>query len=140
MELTLNLAWLALTVFMVWAWLRCAAKQGAGKKGAGEANVDRRVQFVALALVILILLPAISMTDDLMAARNPAEVETTCLRRDHVLVNPHVLVPTTAALVVSFFSGLSLDPIQVAATRRIPPPLLTEPLLSSIESRPPPLA
>lgn len=140
MELTLNLVWLALTMLMMWAWLHYPAKADVEKRGAGRANVDWRVQFVALALVILILLPAISMTDDLMAARNPAEVETTCLRRDHALVHPHVLVPAVAALIVSLFSGLSLGPSRVVAAHSTVPPFVNEPLLSSINSRPPPQA
>ena len=49
-------------------------------------------QFVAMALVILILLPAISMTDDLIAAQNPAEVDC-CARRDHDFSSPHSIVP-----------------------------------------------
>lgn len=129
MELILNVAWLLLAVFMVWAWLRYAPEKGA----------DRRVQLVALGLVILILLPAISMTDDLMAARNPAEVDT-YLRRDHELVVPHVLLPGTVALIVSLFAGLSLGTVKLASVRRLPLPLLYEPLLSSIDSRPPPFA
>lgn len=129
MELTLNLGWLALALYMVWAWLRHAPEKGA----------DRRTQIVALALVILILLPAISMTDDLMAARNPAEVDT-CVRRDYHWVSPHSIVPAAAALAVSLFSGLWLGEVRGAAVRPMPLRLLKAPALSSIESRPPPAA
>jgi len=129
MELALNLAWVLLGAWMVWRWLRYASARGA----------DRRVQIVALAAVILILLPAISMTDDLMAASNPAEIDT-CLRRDHDGVSPHALVPTTAALVVPFFVGPALGTAShlVAADSSAPAP--DNPALVSIENRPPPAA
>jgi hypothetical protein len=127
MELTLNVAWLALALYMVWAWLKHAPQKGA----------DRRVQFVALALVILILLPAISMTDDLMAASNPAEVET-CARRDHEWGSPHVLLPAAAALVVAFFAGLSLETVRVSAAHPLSPLVPNQPLLGSLDTRPPP--
>lgn len=129
MEVALNLAWLVLALYMVWAWLRYAPQDG----------VDRRMQFVALALVILILLPAISMTDDLMAASNPAEVETSA-RRDHDLAHPHTLLPATAALVVAFFDGLSLEMVRVSAAHPLSPLVPNEPLLKSLDTRPPPVA
>jgi hypothetical protein len=127
MELVLNLAWSILALFMVWGWVRFAPRK----------CVDRRVQFVALALVILILLPAISMTDDLMAASNPAEVET-CARRDHDWGPSHTLLPATAALVVAFFHGLSLETVRVSAADPLPTFVPNEPLLMSLETRPPP--
>jgi hypothetical protein len=129
MELALNVAWLFLALFMVWAWVKYAPRQGA----------DRRMQFVALALVILILLPAISMTDDLMAASNPAEIET-CARRDHDWGHPHTLLPVTAALVVAFFHGFSLETVRVAAAHPLPTLVPNKPLLKSLETRPPPAA
>lgn len=129
MELALNLAWLTLAVSMVWAWV----------KHAPRAGVDRRVQFVALALVILILLPAISVTDDLMAARNPAEIET-CVRRHHDCLDLHAQVTATTALVVALFAGLPQEPAQSYASYPLPAPILHEPLLSSLETRPPPMA
>ncbi len=128
MEITLNLAWVALAVWMVWAWVRYAPREGA----------DRRVQLVALGLVILILLPAISMTDDLNAARNPAEVDT-YIRRVHDWMHPHVLVPAAVALVVSLFAGLSLGAVELIA-RSTPAAVTSDPALHPIESRPPPTA
>ena len=72
MELILNFAWALVAVTMLYAWLIVAPFSAR----------ERRGQFVALAVVILILLPAISMTDDLLAAQSPAEVVTS-VRRDH---------------------------------------------------------
>jgi hypothetical protein len=126
MEMTLNLAWLALAVCMAWAWVRFAPREG----------VDRRVQLVALGLVILILLPAISMTDDLMAARNPAEVDTS-IRRDHDWLHPHVLIPAAVALAISLFAALSLGTVELIA-RSAPPAVTGFAALHPIENRPPP--
>ena len=73
MELVLNLAWAFLASIMVGLWLRLAVRTG----------VNLRMQFVALAVLLLILFPVISVTDDLQVAQNPAEAD--CLvRRDHV--------------------------------------------------------
>ena len=130
MEMTLNLAWLALAVWMAWAWVRYAPREGR------PGSVDRRMQLVALSLVILILLPAISMTDDLTAARNPAEVDTS-IRRDHDWLHPHVLIPVAMALVISLFAGLSLGTIELIS-RSAPPAVTSYAALHPIENRPPP--
>lgn len=132
MEITLNLAWVALAVWMLWAWVRFAPREGA------SGRVDWRVQLVALGLVILILLPAISLTDDLTAARNPAEVDT-CIRRSQDWLHPHVLIPVATALVISLFAGLSLGAVELIS-HNVPAIATADPALNPIESRPPPAA
>jgi hypothetical protein len=129
MELTLNLGWVLVAVWMLCAWLRVAP----------HTAKDRRAQFVALAVVILILLPAISMTDDLIAAQNPAEVDC-CVRRDHGCFDPHFIVPVTAALPLPAFSGLSFGFLKTGAPIHLTAPLVENPSLVSIENRPPPAA
>jgi hypothetical protein len=129
MELTLNLGWVLVALWMLFAWLRVAP----------HAAKERRAQFVALAVVILILLPAISMTDDLMAAQNPAEVDC-CVRRDYGLTSPHSIVPVMAALPLLGFSGLSFGFSQVGAPNHPSIPFVENPSLASIENRPPPAA
>lgn len=129
MELALNLAWLMLAVSMIVLWLHFAP----------QAGRDRRVQFVALALVIIVLLPAISMTDDLMAAQNPAEVDT-CLRRDHDWLAGHAVMPVAIAMIVPLFAGLSLRAMPVMVAHALPLPVLHKPALLPIDNRPPPMA
>jgi hypothetical protein len=129
MELTLNLGWVLVAVWMLCAWLRVASR----------AAKDRRAQFVALAVVILILLPAISMTDDLMAAQNPAEVDC-CVRRDHGCTSPHSIVPITPALPLLGLSGLSFGFLQDGVPSHLTVPNVENPSLGSIENRPPPVA
>lgn len=128
-ELLLNLGWVVLAAWMVVLWLRRMPR-------AGE---DRRAQFVALALVILILLPAISMTDDLIAARNPAEVDVS-LRRDHTSLQGHIIQPAFTALVVSALLDLAFEPAHACAPGFQRTPILRTPVLASIENRPPPAA
>lgn len=70
MELILNLVWAGLAVALVAMWLSRPAHELA----------PRRLQWMSLFVVVLLLLPVISMSDDLIAARGPAEVDT-CLRR-----------------------------------------------------------
>jgi hypothetical protein len=129
MELTLNLAWALLALWMLGAWLRTAP----------AAMRERRAQFVALAVVILILLPAISMTDDLIAAQNPAEVDC-CVRRDYDCFHAHASVPTPSAVPVSAFNGLRVCLVHLLLPNLLAAPLAQTPALASIQNRPPPSA
>jgi hypothetical protein len=130
MELTLNVGWALVVVWMLCVWLRMAPRK----------SPDRRTQFVALAVVILILLPAISMTDDLQAARNPAEVDTCVVRRDHDLAAPHSIFPVAAVPPAPVFAGLPLGVPVIAAPSHLLSPFVDHPALASIQNRPPPAA
>jgi hypothetical protein len=127
MELTLNLGWVLVAVWMLCAWLRVAPR----------AARERRAQFVALAVVILILLPAISMTDDLMAAQNPAEIDCS-VRRDHGCLAPHSLVPVTTARPQPGFLAPESGFLQTRVPSLAAAPFVQNPSLNSIENRPPP--
>src|ERR1035438_6715069 len=87
MELVLNLAWVLLAALMFCLWLRFAPR----------TDVDRRMQFVALAVLLLILFPVISVTDDLQAMQNPAEADC-LLRRDHACSTAYSIFPALADL------------------------------------------
>ena len=130
MELTLNLGWALVAVWMLCAWVRTAPRRA----------TDRRIQMVALAVVILILLPAISMTDDLVAAQNPAEVDC-CARRDHDHgACPHSILPATAALPLPSFTGISAAFVGMAGPSNLPSSFVENPSLAPIQNRPPPAA
>jgi len=66
METILNLTWLILTFVLVRLWLLYAPQDGA----------SRRMQIAALAMLIVILFPVISVTDDLWSTQYPAETDT----------------------------------------------------------------
>jgi len=76
-EVLSNLAWVAIAVFLWGFWLadRRRAHDGALLPRTGA-------QLIALAMLTAILLPVISVTDDLQASHNPAEVERACSRTD----------------------------------------------------------
>ncbi len=129
MELILNLGWAVLAAWMLCSWARLGPR----------TDSNRRAQFVALALVILILLPAISITDDLIAAQNPAEVDT-CVRRDHDFSSPHSILPAAAGLPLPAFAGLSFAFVRMAAPSNPSEPFFDHPGLAPIQNRPPPAA
>ena len=127
MELILNIGWALVAIWMVCAWLRFAPR--------GSNN--RRAQAVTLAVAILVLLPAISMTDDLVAAQNPAEVVSS-LRRNNDGSRQHSIVPTTPALPPPAFAGLSFEVLRIAAPSRLSTPIVEHPGPAAIQNRPAP--
>jgi hypothetical protein len=129
MELVLNLGWGFLGALLFCLWL------GFGPR----AHVDRRMQFAALAVLVLVLFPVISMTDDVLAAQNPAEADC-CLRRDHVVSAAHSIFPAAATPPPPLFADLPFGFIRVAAPRAFPAPAVDHPGLRTIQNRPPPAA
>jgi hypothetical protein len=128
MELALNLAWLLLAIVLVRLWTVHGPRCGAG----------RRMQVAALAMLLLILFPVISATDDLIAAQNPAEVEST-VRRDHA-GNPHSILtipfalppsPVSFSLPAAHCSGLAPGPVDFTVACVA---------LAPIQNRPPPFS
>jgi hypothetical protein len=129
MELLLNLAWALLAVSFACIWLRLAARDGA----------SRHMQMVALAVLILILLPVISVSDDLQAIQNPAEADS-CLRRGHVVSTAHAMPAPAADVPQPFFAELSSGVVQMTSPDNGNAPFVSPPALSSIQNRPPPAA
>ena len=134
METFLNLAWGLLAALMVCLWPRFAPRTGPDGR-----MKDWRMQFVALAVLLLILLPVISVTDDLQAIQNPAETDSS-LRRDHIAVSPHSILPAVAALPLAIFAGVLSGLPRFTGTRNLPVPAIDYPALASIQNRPPPAA
>lgn len=66
MELLLNFLWLSLSLSLVLIWVR-AVRHGDAKQNWSA--------FIALILLLVLLLPVISMTDDLVAMDSPMELE-----------------------------------------------------------------
>jgi hypothetical protein len=94
---------------------------------------------IALAVLILILFPVISVTDDLQAMQNPAEVDS-CQRRGHSSFCVHAAFPPVAALPLPIFSAISLSLPRLAAPATRLSPVFESPALAPIENRPPPAA
>jgi len=129
MELFLNSAWALLAVAIVYLWLRL------GRRAVSE----RQMSFVAPVMLIVILFPVISVSDDLWSIQNPAETDT-CQRRDHCAACPHSIFPVVAALPEAAVTGLRLGMLSLDAPRPAPVFAIRNPALHSIRNRPPPAA
>lgn len=129
METFLNFVWMLLAAVIVWLWLRYAPSYGA----------SRRTQIAALAMLIAILFPVISVTDDLLSLQNPAELDC-CVRRNHAASCPHTIFPAAAALLPPDFAKPSFGFLRLVSPTSFPVPAVDNPALSSIRNRPPPAA
>ena len=127
MELTLNLVWALLAALMAALWLRHGPREG----------VSRPMQLVALAVLLAILFPAISVSDDLQALNNPAEIDTS-VRRTHVAANPHSILPAVVALIRPALAAWSCGAPQFAGSREAPRTSENRPVLPEVCNRPPP--
>ena len=76
MELLFNLLWVGLSIGLIGLWLLSRRRWQDDALRPGS-----HIQIAALAIVIVILLPVVSLTDDLLACTAPAEVEH-LVRRD----------------------------------------------------------
>lgn len=129
MEILLNLAWAALAVFIICLWARHGDRTG----------LHRRRQLVALAVLLAILFPVISVSDDLMAAQTATEQDS-CQRRDYLAPSSaHPIVPL-AAIVYALHFEMSFGTPQSTAIRTPSLPSVKRPQLAGIENRPPPAA
>lgn len=99
MEILSNLVWLSVVLAL---WGFCLS----GRRGQGKASLLPAigVQLVALALLSAVLLPAISVTDDLQTAHNLAEVVRPGSKSDHHLALEQASHPLPVALALLFFS------------------------------------
>lgn len=128
MELFLNLAGAAVALSLICLWLRCSVPV--------EDGATRATQVIALVLLIFILFPVISVTDDLIAAQNPAETDSVHRRN----LETHVLQTAAVVAVLPIDVYLPAEP-QVKwhpRSRTKPAALPKEPALSPIANRPPP--
>src|SRR6516225_11374120 len=102
MELLLNLAWLLLAGVMLGLWLQ---RKTRAKTGYGQ-------QLIVIAVVVAILFPVISMSDDLLTVQNAFEADN-YQRRDHLVPskNPPIQPAfTILSALASVGSGPGLSP------------------------------
>ena len=101
MELLLNLVWASISLSLVVCWFRSAR--------SSRAKLEWGL-VIALALLIVLLFPAISMTDDLVAMNAPAELEHMLRRSEAPLTHTTSvswLDAVTAILVMCIISSAS---------------------------------
>ena len=130
MEIVLNIAWALCSLGLIWVWMRSNASD----------SVPRRTQILALAMVVLLLLPVISLSDDLLAMQGPAESDA-CLRRALQSDDTHSSVAATPfglpeqRVTAPALSGYSQEVVEDYS-----PTTLANALTRSLDSRPPPQA
>ncbi len=130
MESFLNIAWASVAALLVCLWLRFGERDGS----------ERRRQIIAVAVLIAILLPVISVSDDLLAMQKATETDT-CQRRDQYLAsNAHTVLPFVAVLSPALFDGLPLGFIRYVAPSALPTTSLLRPECAALQNRPPPAA
>jgi hypothetical protein len=128
MELILNIAWAAFSLALIVFWAKSSATD----------RVPRSMQFLALVMTVLLLLPVISLSDDLQAMQGPSETDS-CVRRVlHSDENHPATHPVSPAFPEPIMDSLSLISIfqEVHVIDRPAPlaPVWTH----SLDSRPPP--
>lgn len=136
MELLSNLIWVAVTI-AVWA-LWFVHRRRTGTSGVLPAL---GLQVIALVMLTAILLPVISVSDDLQASHNPAEVERACARTEHHLYLLDAAHQAPVALLLTVTYALFAAPRPIASLSADPPPVLQWPQhVRALGSRPPPAA
>jgi len=130
MELLLNLAWLVIAGVIMYLWLR----------GECHESPDRRGQFIAVVMLIAILFPVISVSDDLLAIQNGTEADN-YLRRDHRDISyTHPVHPMPAILAAVHSAGLGFGCLRLMAPGLVLIEKTARPQLAGIWNRPPPLS
>ncbi len=131
----LNIAWALCSLGLIWFWLRAGVRVPQGTRPRG-----RTTQILALAMVVMLLLPVISLSDDLMSMQGPAETDS-CLRRAQNADEAHPsVIPAALAMPEQLFTGLAVTRFSEGTLQTdslaTPATLLTR----SLDSRPPPQA
>ena len=128
MELFLNSLWALLGLLLFALWLRIGPREKSG----------RVEPLIALAMLVVLLFPVISVSDDLWAIQNPAESDTT-IRRDlnHALqqgIFPATSLPEMAAAAPALRCVESIEPLLAVVS---PTGCM---LPGALDNRPPPAA
>jgi hypothetical protein len=130
MEITLNLVWALLAVASVVLWVRTENRTGS----------HRRLPVIALVMLIVILFPVISVSDDLWSIQNPAETDSAS-RRNELATSPHSIFPVIDALIEPVFTELNtgLQPSTPSQTTS-KVHAISCPVRFRLQNRPPPSA
>lgn len=132
MELILNLAWVLVAAAALASWSLVSRRV----KGS-----SRRIapQLLALGVLLLILFPAISITDDLWAVRNPAETDILVRRHDEATHHLGALPHGQPVLLTGRYEGPSTAELGYAALPLQELPFHQAPARFAIVIRPPPV-
>ncbi len=139
MESLLNCAWLLLVVALLTAWAGQA--RTAKPRRASRLLPSRGLQLTALLVLVVLLFPVISMTDDMAACTAPQEAERALRLHDPLEGAPHApavlpLAVSAADLLLAVLSSSRGEPLVAEAKRTV----LLEGARLTIDTRPPPAA
>lgn len=129
MEIFLNSAWALVAICLTCIWIYIEPRSGA----------HRLVPLVALIMLVVILFPVISVSDDLWSIQNPAETDGSP-RRDQLVSNFHSIVPDIASLPEAPFAERSPQFARADAVAQRVSSVFDDAVLTAIENRPPPVA
>ncbi len=127
MELLLNFAGALIVVTIACLWLSFGPRR----------DVRLSTQVIALVLLVLILFPMISMTDDMLAVQNPAEKDV-CLRADHWHFSLQAFAMTNVLLLEQHYVEHHSSFLRGVAPGTLPAFAMNAPALAPIDNRPPP--
>jgi hypothetical protein len=134
-ELLLNFLWLSVSVALILFWVRATLR--------GETEVNLTA-VVAIVLLLALLLPVISITDDLIASDSPTESEHLVRRVEMPLLHltPHAaILPEMALLTALLFLGYTILLARLSRfTLRFSPRVPMEGFARTAGVRPPPAA
>ena len=137
METLLNCAWLFLGLSLIAGWSVCAWHARASEPSTLLPSC--RLQFTALLMLVVLLFPVISLTDDIAMCTAPRDAERALRLHDTVegLQQPQAVLPSTIAwmdLIASIWRSAPSRPVaqEVSLIVHVSDTHLP------IESRPPP--
>ena len=130
MELFLNLAWMLVAGIIMCLWLR----------SEDRSKPDRRRQLIAMAVLIAILFPVISVSDDLLAMQNASEADNYPRRNLLVPSSNHPVQPALAMMAAVIFAAVGFGFMRFAAPSILSVKGPEHPALASSENRAPPVA
>jgi hypothetical protein len=128
-EIFLNLAWVCLALGSICLWLRLEQRTAP----------QRRLHLIALVMVLVILFPVISVSDDLWSIQNPAETDTS-QRRNQIGPSLYLVLPVLGSPPVPLFAPVNLVAQYLSASIDVPAESYAIPPLEGIDNRPPPTA
>lgn len=115
-EILSNLTWGLAVAVLCGFWLKEQYRGQQGTRGKASLLPAVAIQLVALAMLSAVLLPIISVTDDLQSANIPAEVERAGGRNDRHLAPDQSTHPLPLALLIFSLPPLRLHTIAFLST------------------------
>lgn len=127
MELFFNFAWAFVALASVFLW----TKQGRRTLRCGHSPL------IGLAMLVVLLFPVISVSDDLWSLRHPAETDV-CQRRDHRDGSSYNQFQIPAALPEPIGTKPDFQSGRLGEPRRMESVAIAAPPLGPLANRPPP--